>query len=71
MKLTEEHINYIIKDLNYRGIVADGIQEELIDHVCSSVEAKMDVGLRFAEAYAEVLQAFGHIDGLQETQKPG
>ena len=28
--LTNEHIDFIIKDLNYRGIVADDIQDELI-----------------------------------------
>ena len=69
MQLTEEHINYIIKDLNYRGIVVEEIQEELIDHVCAAVEEKMNGGLRFAEAYKEVMAAFGHVDGLQETQK--
>ena len=42
MKLSEDHISYIVKDLNYRGIVVEGIQEELIDHVCSSVEEEME-----------------------------
>jgi len=37
-KLSDEHIGYIIKDLNYRGLVADNIQEELTDHICSAVE---------------------------------
>ena len=42
MKLKAEHIHYIIKDLNRRGIVAEGFQDELIDHFCSSVEKEMD-----------------------------
>lgn len=69
MKLTEDHINYIIKDLNYRGIVADGIQDELIDHVCSAVEEEMARGHRFIDAYHSVLHRFGHNTGLRETQK--
>ena len=68
MKLESEHIDYIIKDLNYRGIVADGIQDELIDHVCSSVEKEMDHGVRFIDAYHKVLRSFGHNTGLRETQ---
>src|SRR6478735_7386629 len=69
MKLTNDHITYIIKDLNYRGIVADGIQEELIDHVCTSVENEMDKGKRFIDAYHEVLKAFGNTSGLRTTQQ--
>ena len=69
MKLTAEHIDYIIKDLNHRGIVAEGIQEELIDHVCSSVEMEMKNDLRFKDAYHKVLRSFGHNAGLRETQK--
>ncbi len=51
MTLTSEHIDYIIKDLNYRGIVAEGIQDELIDHICSAVETEMANGTRFIDAY--------------------
>lgn len=66
--LTNDHISYIIKDLNYRGIVAEGIQDELIDHVCSAVELEMKKGTRFIDAYHAVLKAFGHTAGLRETQ---
>lgn len=69
MKLSEDHISYIVKDLNYRGIVVEGIQEELIDHICSSVEEEMEKGLRFIDAYHNVLKKFGHTSGLRETQK--
>lgn len=66
--LTSANVDYIIKDLNYRGIVAEEIQDELIDHVCSAVEAKISEGKNFIEAYQEVLETFGHTAGLQETQ---
>ena len=67
--LTDDHISYIIKDLNYRGIVAGGIQEELIDHICSAVEEEMAKEKRFIDAYHHVLKSFGHTAGLRETQK--
>lgn len=69
MKVNNDHINYIIKDLNHRGIVADDIQEELIDHVCSAVEKEMEAGNRFIDAYHLVLLSFGHNTGLRNTQK--
>jgi putative ABC transport system permease protein len=69
MQLNKEHIDYIIKDLHYRGIVLDGFQDEVIDHVCSSVEAEMNKGRRFIDAYHEVLKTFGSTSGLRQTQK--
>lgn len=67
--LTSEHIDYIVKDLNYRGIFAEGIQDELIDHICSSVEAEMASGKKFIDAYHLILKSFGHTAGLRDTQK--
>lgn len=69
MNLSQDHISYIIKDLNYRGIVADEVQDELIDHVCSATENEMEGGKRFIDAYHQVLKSFGHTSGLRETQK--
>ena len=69
MKLTNDHIDYIIKDLHYRGIVVDGIEDELIDHICSAVEVEIENGQKFIEAYHEVLKKFGHTGGLREVQK--
>ena len=69
MLLAQEHISYIIKDLNYRGIVANEVQDELIDHVCSATEKEMESGKRFIDAYHHVLKSFGHTSGLRETQK--
>jgi putative ABC transport system permease protein len=66
--LTNEHIDYIMKDLNYRGVVLEGFQDEVIDHMCSAVEAQMESGKRFIDAYHEVLRKFGHTHGLRNTQ---
>ncbi len=67
--LNDNHIAHIIKDLNYRGIVADDVREELIDHICSGVEQEMSKGMRFIDAYHKVLHSFGHNTGLRKTQK--
>jgi len=68
MALNHEHIGYIVKDLHHRGIVLDDFQDEIIDHVCSSVEAEMEKGIRFVDAYQRVLRTFGRDSGLREIQ---
>jgi putative ABC transport system permease protein len=68
-ELSKDHIDYIIKDLHYRGVVAEGIEEEMIDHICSATEVEMEKGKKFIEAYHEVLKSFGHTAGLRKTQK--
>jgi putative ABC transport system permease protein len=45
------------------------IQDELIDHICTSVEAEMATGKKFIDAYHHILKSFGHTGGLRETQK--
>ncbi|HEU5289521.1 MAG TPA: ABC transporter permease [Cyclobacteriaceae bacterium] len=69
MRLTNDHIDYITKDLTYRGIIAEEVQGELIDHICSAVEIEMKNGTRFIEAYHKVLHQFGHNAGLRQTQQ--
>ena len=68
-QLTSDHIGYIVQDLRYRGLVLDGLEEEMVDHICTAVEMRMDKGVRFIDAYHEVLKAFGNTAGLRETQK--
>jgi putative ABC transport system permease protein len=69
LKLNNDHIDYIIKDLHFRGIILEDFQDELIDHVCSAVEKEMESGKRFIDAYTVVIKSFGYTEGLQKTQK--
>lgn len=69
VQLNNEHIAYVIKDLHYRGIVLEGLEDEVTDHICSAIEAEMDNGKRFINAYHHVLKSFGHTDGLRQIQK--
>ena len=68
-ELSKDHIDYIIKDLHFKGIVLEGFDEEIVDHICAGVEERMRSGKRFIDAYTMTLQAFGDTNGLQETQK--
>ncbi|MEO1050262.1 MAG: ABC transporter permease [Bacteroidota bacterium] len=66
--LTEEHINFIVRDIQYRGLVYEPLEGELIDHICIMVEDKMKTGLRFKEAYDQVISSFGDTEGIQKLQ---
>jgi putative ABC transport system permease protein len=69
VQLTEDHIAYIIKDLHYRGIVAEEVENQLVDHICAAVEARIDRGEKFIDAYHGVLKEFGHTSGLRKIQE--
>ncbi len=69
MRLSGEHIDYIIKDLHYRGLVYEPLQDELVDHICSSVEKEMEQGKKFLDAYQSILKSFGNTSGLRGVQK--
>jgi putative ABC transport system permease protein len=66
--LNNDHFDYITKDLQYRGVVLENFQDEVVDHVCSAVEKEMESGKRFIDAYSSVLKSFGYTDGLLKTQ---
>ena len=68
MHLNDEHISYIRKDLHFRGIVIEEIDEELVDHICSAVEVETQKGKKFIDAYQDTLRAFGHVHGLISLQ---
>jgi len=69
MALSPEHIDFIIKDLNYRGIIIEEIEAEILDHVCSAVEDRIEQGQKFQDAYDAVVRAFGQSRGLLDTQQ--
>jgi putative ABC transport system permease protein len=67
--VNSDHLDYIIKDLHSRGLLLDDLKDEIIDHVCSAVEERMNGGDRFADAYEKVIESFGSTPGLHKTQK--
>ncbi|MEJ2003667.1 MAG: ABC transporter permease [Cyclobacteriaceae bacterium] len=59
MQLNNSHISFIREDLERRGLVADDLLDELVDHFCEKVGERMDGGIRFFEAYQWALDDFG------------
>ena len=56
MPLNGSHIAFITDDLYKKGLVYEPLKEELIDHICCSVEHEMSKNIRFREAYEIVIQ---------------
>ena len=59
MKLSDDHIEYIQRDLELRGITLNELNESLVDHICCHVE---NSGLlSFKEAYLEAISLLGGV----------
>ncbi len=69
MELNQSHIDFIVKDVQKRGVVYEPLESEIVDHICTLVEARMDDGMRFMEAYLEVIASFGGEKQLRAVQK--
>jgi len=67
--LSYSEVAFIINDLKKRGLFYDHLNEDIIDHICTSVEVRISEGERFAEAYQAVIEEFGNSSGLIELQR--
>jgi putative ABC transport system permease protein len=68
MKLKDAQIELIEKDLGRKGITYDPLHEDLVDHVCSEIEERMEKGESFRNAYDRVMDRFEQ-RGLPELNK--
>jgi len=68
VKLNDQHIDFIEKDLQFRGLVYEPLEGEVLDHICILVEERMDSGMRFIEAYDEARKLFGGTENIQKLQ---
>ncbi len=64
--LTDEQIDFIAEDIRIRGVFTQGLQENLLDHICCCIEQQEDER-PFEEVYRQTLDAFGQ-SGLQGVQ---
>lgn len=60
MKLTKDQITYIDDYLKHHKVKYWDIRIELLDHIVSTVEEKMERGISFDDAMIEVHQSFGN-----------
>ena len=60
MKLTKEQITYIDDYLKHHKVKYWDIRIELLDHIVTTVEEKLDNGISFDDAMIEVHKSFGN-----------
>lgn len=65
MQITDQHIEFILEDLNKRGVKLNNLVDNLLDHICCAIEAHP--GSDFNTAYTEVIHSFGE-QGLLKIQ---
>jgi len=52
--LTDREIEILNREIDQQGLTYTQLQNELLDHLCCDIEAKMDEGVEFMKAYEEV-----------------
>jgi len=66
MELLDCHIERIKSDLVRQGVTMGDLSDNLLDHICCSIE-EME-GNDFEKAYQQVIERFGE-DGLRKVQE--
>ena len=66
--LSDENIDFIVKEISNSTIVSTELKEDLIDHFCCIVEDEMKRGMDFKEAYDKAYQYIvpGGFDEIQQ-----
>jgi hypothetical protein len=67
-ELTEKEIRRLNREIQKQGLTYTELQQELLDHLCCDVEAKMDEGLEFVKALEKVKKGMGK-DRIQQIQE--
>jgi len=55
-ELTPKEIHILSQEIEKQGLTYTLLQNELLDHLCCDIEAKMEEGLEFLKAFEEVKQ---------------
>jgi hypothetical protein len=56
--LTDEQVDYILADIREHGIRLEGLQDNLVDHICILLEEKLQEGDDFETVYGAVIPSF-------------
>lgn len=67
-ELTDLQIAFVSEEIRSRGVHLQGLQEDLIDHICTAIESRIDSGESFETAFHNTLRLFGP-DGLMQVQE--
>lgn len=67
VELSEHQVELISAYIKQNGVAQDELQEDLLDHLCTSVELQLQQGKSFDEAFQHTLNLFGP-GGLKQVQ---
>jgi hypothetical protein len=56
--VTDDQVDYILNDLEKKGIVTEDVRYNILDHVCCIIENEMSVEMNFYEFYKETIAKF-------------
>lgn len=59
-ELTEREIGQISHEIDRQGLTYTLLKDEMLDHICCDIEAEMETGLTFNEAYRKVKGLIGN-----------
>lgn len=57
-QVTDEEIDFILGDIEKRGIVTEDVKYNILDHVCCIIENEMPAGTPFKEFYENTIARF-------------
>lgn len=66
--LSGKEVNIIHDFLVDHGVDYEPLRDDLLDHICCSIEEKMENGMPFREAFAVSVEEFGE-SGIERTQQ--
>ncbi len=67
-ELSDREIEILNREIDKQGLTYTQLQKELLDHLCCDIEAKMDEGLEFLNAFEEVQSRLEN-NRIQEIQE--
>lgn len=66
-ELTEQQIEFVSDEIQARGVKLNTLHDDLLDHICTAIEHKMDEGVNFDSAFVQTIKLFGP-NGLMQVQ---
>lgn len=67
-ELSEQQIELISAYIKQHGVAQDELHDDLLDHVCTSIENRLQQGASFEEAFQHTIKLFGP-GGLKQVQQ--
>jgi len=57
-RLSDQQVDYVLADIQRRGVKMEDLQNNLLDHVCCMLENSMQAGDEFEKKYEQTIQTF-------------